>query len=129
MLSNPSQAAILVTLPIAAWLGLLSMVQVYAAAALVGAASVLFDIADHAYLPGLVGKALIVDANARISATESVAEMAGPALAGLLFQWLTAPISEHRRRRAARGPADAAGPTAWSPAQGPPGASRVCGSC
>jgi MFS family permease len=88
-----ARAAILIALPIAAWLGLLSMVQVYAAAALVGAASVLFDIADHAYLPGLVGKALIVDANARISATESVAEMAGPALAGLLFQWLTAPIA------------------------------------
>jgi hypothetical protein len=88
-----ARAAILVTLPLAAWLGLLSMPQVYAAAALVGAASVLFDIADHAYLPGLVGKALVTDANAKISATESVAEMGGPALAGVLFQWLTAPIA------------------------------------
>jgi MFS family permease len=88
-----ARAAVLVTLPLAAWLGLLSMLQVYAAAALVGAGSVLFDIADHAYLPGLVGKPLITDANARISATESVAEMGGPALAGLLFQWLTAPIA------------------------------------
>jgi predicted MFS family arabinose efflux permease len=87
------RALILVTLPIAAWLGLLSMLQVYAAAALVAAASVLFDIADHAYLPGLVGKGLVTDANAKISATESLAELGGPALAGLLFQWLTAPIA------------------------------------
>ncbi|MDB5426519.1 MAG: hypothetical protein JWR43_494 [Phenylobacterium sp.] len=87
------RAAILITLPLAAWLHVLSMLQVYAAAALVGASSVLFDIADHAYLPGLVGKSLVIDANAKISATESVAEMGGPALAGLLFQWLTAPIA------------------------------------
>lgn len=88
-----ARAAILITLPIAAGLHLLSMLQVYAAAALVGASSVLFDIADHAYLPGLVGKALVTDANAKLSATESVAEMGGPALAGVLFQWLTAPIA------------------------------------
>ena len=69
------------------------MLQVYAAAALVAAASVLFDIADHAYLPGLVGKPLVTDANAKFSVTESVAEMGGPALAGVLFQWLTAPIA------------------------------------
>jgi predicted MFS family arabinose efflux permease len=84
---------VLMVLPIAAWLGLLSMLQVYVAAALVAAASVLFDIADHAYLPGLVGKAQITDANARIGFTESLAEMGGPALAGVLFQWLTAPIA------------------------------------
>jgi predicted MFS family arabinose efflux permease len=87
------RALVLITLPIAAWLHLLSMLQVYVAAALVAAASVLFDIADHAYLPGLVGKPLVTDANAKISLTESVAEMGGPALAGVLFQWLTAPIA------------------------------------
>jgi hypothetical protein len=32
-------------------------------------------------------------------------------------------------RRHPNAGAAAAGPTAWSPAQGPPGASRVCGSC
>jgi predicted MFS family arabinose efflux permease len=87
------RAAILVTLPLAAWLHLLTLVQVYVAAALVGAASVLFDIADHAYLPGLVGKARVADANAKIGATEALAEMGGPALAGMLFQWLTAPVA------------------------------------
>ncbi|HEX3886953.1 MAG TPA: MFS transporter [Phenylobacterium sp.] len=87
------RAAILIVLPLAAWMGLLSMLQVYAAAMLVAAASVLFDIADHAYLPGLVGVARVTEANARLSVTESVAEMGGPALAGVLFQWLTAPIA------------------------------------
>ncbi|MGH6964066.1 MAG: MFS transporter [Phenylobacterium sp.] len=84
---------VLMILPIAAWLGVLSMLQVYFAAAVVAAASVLFSIADHAYLPSLVGKAQITDANAKISLTESLAEMGGPAFAGVLFQWLTAPIA------------------------------------
>jgi predicted MFS family arabinose efflux permease len=87
------RAAVLLTLPLAAWRGWLTMPEVYAAAALVAAASALFDIADHAYLPGLVGRDQLTAANARISATESLAEIGGPALAGLLFQWLTAPFA------------------------------------
>jgi predicted MFS family arabinose efflux permease len=87
------RAAVLVTVPVAAFLHLLTLWQVYAAAALVAGASVLFAIADHAYLPGLVDRQDITDANAKINATESVAELGGPALAGLLFQWLTAPFA------------------------------------
>jgi len=87
------RAAVLLTLPLAAWRNWLTMPQVLVAAALVAAASTLFDIADHAYLPSLVGRSRLTDANARISATESLAEVGGPALAGLLFQWLTAPFA------------------------------------
>jgi MFS family permease len=93
ILTDLARATILIGLPIAAWLHRLAIWQVYAAAALVGAASALFEIAHHAYLPGLVSRKLITDANAAISATESMAEMGGPAIAGLLFQWLTAPIA------------------------------------
>jgi predicted MFS family arabinose efflux permease len=87
------RAAVLLSLPLAAGFGALSMLQVYVVATLVAAASVLFAIADHAYLPSLVGRPLVLDANAKISATESIAEMGGPALAGMLFQWLTAPFA------------------------------------
>jgi len=87
------RAAVLLTLPATAVLGVLNIWLVYGAAALVAGASVLFDIADHAYLPGLIDRDQLTDGNARLSATESVAEIAGPALAGLLFQWLTAPFA------------------------------------
>ena len=87
------RAGVLITVPIAAWLGWLSLWQVFAAAIAVGAASVLFDMADHAYLPALIGTEQLVDANSKLSATESVAELGGPALAGFLFQWLTAPFA------------------------------------
>jgi Na+/melibiose symporter-like transporter len=88
-----ARALVLAGVPVAAWLGVLTMAQVWVTAALVAAGSVLFAIADHAYLPGLVGRPLVADANAKLSATESVAELGGPALAGLLFQWLTAPFA------------------------------------
>jgi predicted MFS family arabinose efflux permease len=87
------RAAVLITVPIAAWLGWLSIWQVFTAAVVVGAASVLFDMADHAYLPALIGTDRLVDGNSKLSATESVAELAGPALAGLLFQVLSAPFA------------------------------------
>lgn len=87
------RAAVLITIPMAAGLGALALPQVFAAAALVAAASVVFDIASHSYLPSIVGKAQLIDGNSRLAATESVAEVGGPALAGVLFQWLSAPIA------------------------------------
>ena len=87
------RALVLASVPLAAFLHWLSMGQLYVAAFVVGAASVLFDIADHAYLPGLIDRGLLVDANAKLSVTESVAEMGGPALAGILVQALTAPVA------------------------------------
>src|SRR4051812_27243799 len=65
------RAAVLATVPVAALLHVLTLPQVYLAAALVGAASVLFEIADHAYLPGLVRREDLVTANSSLQTTES----------------------------------------------------------
>ena len=88
-----ARALLIFTIPAAAWSGLLSMAQLYVVAALVGAASALVRIADHAYLPPLVGSERLVEGNAKLEATEAVAEAAGPGVAGLLVQALTAPIA------------------------------------
>jgi MFS family permease len=93
MAADLVRAAVLATIPIAALLHALTLAQLFVAAALVGAASVLFEIADHAYLPSLVAREDVGRANASFSATESVAEIGGPALAGVLFQLLAAPIA------------------------------------
>lgn len=84
---------LLLSVPIAFWAGWLSMVQLYLVAAAVGAASLMFAIADHAYLPSLIDRAQLMEGNSKLGATESVAEIGGPALAGLLFKWLTAPVA------------------------------------
>ena len=87
------RAAVLIAIPIAAGLGALTLPQVLVATALVAAASVVFDIASHSYLPSVIGKSELVAGNSRLAATESVAEVGGPALAGVLLQWLSAPIA------------------------------------
>ncbi|MEJ1969812.1 MAG: MFS transporter [Rhizomicrobium sp.] len=87
------RAALLLTIPAAAWLHLLRIEQLYVCAFGVGAASALFDIADHAFLPTLIGRNLLVDGNTKLSATEAVAEIGGPALAGALFEIFTAPFA------------------------------------
>ncbi|HEV2735869.1 MAG TPA: MFS transporter [Longimicrobiaceae bacterium] len=87
------RALLILTIPAAAWLGVLSMPQLYAVAAAVGAATTLFQIADNSFLPALVGRDQLVEGNARLEATDSIAEAAGPGIAGVLVQWLTAPVA------------------------------------
>jgi MFS family permease len=87
------RAGLILTIPAAAWLGALSMPQLYVVAAAVGAATSLFQIADNTYLPALVGPELLLEGNAKLEATEAVAEAAGPGVAGLLVQALTAPVA------------------------------------
>lgn len=84
---------LLLSVPIAAWMHWLTMPQLYLVAAAVGAASLMFAIADHAYLPGLIDPDQLMEGNTKLGVTESVAEIGGPALAGLLFKWLTAPVA------------------------------------
>ncbi len=88
-----ARALLILTIPAAAWLGALSMPQLYLVAALAGAATTLFQIADTSFLPALVGRGLVLEGNARLGATDSVAEAAGPGIAGVLVQLLTAPVA------------------------------------
>ncbi|MBI1415887.1 MAG: MFS transporter [Limimaricola sp.] len=88
-----ARAALILTVPVAAHLGALAMPQIYLVAAAVGAASALFSIAEMAYVPALVGPARIVDANARLEATDSVAEGVGPWLGGVLVQIVGGPLA------------------------------------
>ena len=87
------RALLLLTIPAAAWLGALSMPQLYAVAAATGAATTLFEIADRSFLPSLVGPERLVEANARLEATDSVAESVGPGIAGVLVQALSGPAA------------------------------------
>jgi Transmembrane secretion effector len=87
------RAALLLSVPLTAWMGRLSMGQLYAVAALTGAATTLFQIADKAYLPALIGRSRLVEGNAKLEATDAIAEITGPGLGGLLIQAITAPLA------------------------------------
>lgn len=60
-------------------------------AALVSAATAVFQIADASVLPRIVAGADLVEANSRLQTTESLAELLG--LAGALIAALTAPVA------------------------------------
>jgi MFS family permease len=77
-----------------AWLfGALSMFHLVMVGALVGAASALFTITDVAYLPTLVGRRQLAEGNAKLETTEAVAEVTGPASAGVLIGAFGAPLA------------------------------------
>ncbi|MBA2597127.1 MAG: MFS transporter [Chloroflexia bacterium] len=87
------RALLIVTIPLAAFLGLLGLGQLYAIAALVSVLSVFFDVAYQSYLPSLVKNEELVEANSKLSAAMSVAEASAFSSAGWLIQILTAPIA------------------------------------
>lgn len=87
------RALLLLTIPLAYLNGWLGMAQLYVIVALTGVLTVLFSVAYRAYLPSLVEQENIVEGNAKLSISDSIAEVAGPGLAGVLVQVLTAPIA------------------------------------
>ncbi|AWM88711.1 MFS transporter [Microvirga sp. 17 mud 1-3] len=93
ILADLVRAAALVTLPVMAWLGTITIGQVMGVAAVVALFSMVFQTADNAYLPTVVEKEQLLEGNAKLATTDAVAEVAGPALAGVAIQLLTAPVA------------------------------------
>ncbi|MFC4908261.1 MFS transporter [Actinomadura gamaensis] len=72
------------TVPVAYACGVLTMWQLCAVAALAGVLTVFFDVAYQSHLPGLVERERLTEANSRVTASRSLAEVAGPGAAGVL---------------------------------------------
>ena len=87
------RALLLASIPAAALLGLLRIEQLFVVAALVGILTVFFDVAYHSYLPGLVPREQIVEANSKLGMSDSLAEIAVPGLTGVLVQVISAPLT------------------------------------
>ncbi|WP_020387209.1 MFS transporter [Kribbella catacumbae] len=88
-----SRTALLLSLPAAYWLDVLSLGHLYAIAILAGTAHVVFNTAYASFFVRLVSREQYLEAGSKLSATRSISFMAGPAVGGLLIQWLTAPIA------------------------------------
>ena len=91
--ANLGRAVVLATVPLAWCAGVLTIHQLFVVALLVGTGTVFFDTAYLSYLPSLVERDRLVEANARLQAVQSVAQVAGPGAGGLLIQLLTAPVA------------------------------------
>ena len=87
-----ANAAILLTVPLAWAVGVLGMSQLYAVEFLVGGLSTLSYVAAQSWLPSVVGREHLVDANGKLRASEALSQTAGPSLAGGLAQLVGAPF-------------------------------------
>lgn len=83
VLADYGRAALLAAVPVTAPLGVLRMELLYAVALLTGAVTLVFDVAYVAYLPALVPRERLADGNGTLEASYSVAQAAGPGLAGV----------------------------------------------
>jgi MFS family permease len=87
------RAVALGSIPAAHAFELLSMPQLYAVAFVTGVCTVFFDVAYQSYLPSLVERRQIMEGNAKLEISRSSAQLAGPGVAGLLIEWLSAPVA------------------------------------
>jgi Na+/melibiose symporter-like transporter len=71
------------SVPLAAWAGVLGVAQLLVVEMLAGAAGIFFGAAYQAYLPVLVRKQDLMEGNAKLQGSGSVASISGSALAGL----------------------------------------------
>ena len=74
------------SVPVAAWCGALTTVQLMFAALAGGTASVFFKTAYRAFLPALLAADDLLEGNARLQGSEQVANVAGPGAAGVIAQ-------------------------------------------
>jgi len=91
--ADMARAAVLLSVPLAYAMGTLSLVQLYLVAFATGALTVFFDNASSAYLPSLIERRMLVDANSKLEISRSTAQIAGPGLAGLLIELTSAPAA------------------------------------
>src|SRR6185369_16390653 len=87
------RAGLLATIPLAAWIGAFSLAHLLIAVFLVTACTLVFDAAQQSYMPTLIEKRWLLDANAKQESTAAASEIIGPPIGGLLVQALGAPIA------------------------------------
>ncbi|MFF4191315.1 MFS transporter [Nonomuraea sp. NPDC001831] len=90
---DAARAVALLSVPVAWWAGTLSMAQLYVVTVLVGAGSLLFDVASMSIVPGLVGRERLTSANSLLVGTAAGMDVAGRSLAGVLAQVVGAPLA------------------------------------
>ncbi len=88
-----ARAVLLASIPLAWWLDALTIGQLYLVVALVGVATVFFDVSAQSFLPHLVGRDNLVVANTRLASLDAVNMIGGRSAGGFLVQLLTAPLA------------------------------------
>ena len=78
------------SIPVVHSVGTLTLAQLFVVAFIAGVFTVFFDVAYQSYLPDLVTNEQLVEGNAKLAGSESVAHIVGPGIAGALISWVGA---------------------------------------
>ena len=78
--------------PLLWWAGSLQIWHLYVISAVVGVATVFFDVSYQSFGPLLVAPGKVGEANSKLEATAQLARIGGPAAGGALLTVLTAPL-------------------------------------
>ena len=87
------RALLLLTIPLAAVLGRLSLEHLFLVAVAAGTLDLLFEVAHRSYLPTLIHRENLLEGNSKLEASGAVAEIGGPAVVGAPVQAITAPFA------------------------------------
>ena len=90
--SDLARALALATIPLASLFGTLTIWHLLVVAAVVGVATVFFDVSYQSYIPVLVEPERISEANSKLETTQQLARVGGPAASGILLAIVRAPV-------------------------------------
>ncbi|PMR58628.1 MFS transporter [Verrucosispora sp. ts21] len=91
--ANLGRGLLLGWVPVGAYLGVLTLTQLYIVALGVSVGTLLFETAYVSYLPLMLERGQLVEGNAKLESTRSVAQVGGPTLGGYLVQWFGPPLA------------------------------------
>ena len=80
------RAVAVASIPVAWWLGVLTIAQLVVVALVSSFASVLFDVANSTFLPSVVPREQLTARNSFMSGTHAASQLGGPSLGGICVQ-------------------------------------------
>ena len=91
VIADLGRAFLLASIPVAYWLDILTIWQLYVVGFVVGILTVFFDVAYQSYLPSLVARDQLVEGNSKLEISRSAAQLTAPGLSGVLVEAIRAP--------------------------------------
>jgi MFS family permease len=93
VIADLARGALLLLIPVAWAMDVLRIEILYVIAVLTGSLTVVFDVAWQAYVPSIVRRERLVEANSKLQLSASVAQVTGPGAGGALVGLVTAPMA------------------------------------
>jgi MFS family permease len=91
--SNLIRGVVIIFVPVAITLGWVHLEVLYVVMLVMGSFKVIFEMAYQTYIPEIVDRETLVNANSKIMMSYALGQSAGPGLAGLMVEILGAPMA------------------------------------